>query len=235
MSVWSRIAAFLSTTAGSAGDALASVMESVRTLLEGDPQTRRQVAFSIAMIALSAKMAKADGIVTPVEVDAFRQIFAIPDEDAGHVARLYNLAKQDVAGFGVYARRVRDLFPGDPDVREDVMDGLFHIAKADGIVHEKEMEFLDRVAAVFGIEGRDYERIRLRHLHPEAGNPYVLIEAQAGWDGARLKAHYRTLVKQHHPDQLMARGLPAEFIAIANSRLAAINTAWDAIRTERGL
>jgi DnaJ like chaperone protein len=232
MTIWSRISDFVSAATV---DAFSAVIESMRTVLEGDPQTRKQVAFSVALIALSAKMAKADGIVTKVEVDAFRDIFSIPGSEAANVGRLYNLAKQDVAGFGAYARRIRDLFPGDDAILVDVMDGLFHIAKSDGMVHEKEMEFIDRVAHVFGIEGPAYERIRLRHMQPPDGDPYLFIGASSSWDNDTLKAFYRKLVQENHPDRLIARGVPEEFVIIANGRLAGINSAWESIRKERGI
>jgi DnaJ like chaperone protein len=232
MSIWTRIAEFVNRTTT---EAFSAVVETVRTVLEGDPETRRQVAFSIAMIALSAKMAKADGIVTRPEVDAFKDIFAIPEADAAHVARLYDLAKQDVAGFGAYARRIRDLFPGDSAILADVMDGMFHIAKADGMVHDKEMAFLDRLAEVFGLDERAYGRIRARHLHPADGDPYEIIGASRDWEADALKAHYRKLVKENHPDSLIARGVPEEFVTLANDRLAVINHAWESIRRERAL
>lgn len=232
MSVWNQLGEFLS---GLAGEAVSSVIEAVRTVFEGDPETRRQVGFSVAMIALSAKMAKADGVVTEDEVAAFQELFEIPADEAGNVARLYNLAKQDVAGYQAYAKRVLRLFPQDPEILEDVMNGLFHIAKADGILHENEMAFMDDIAGIFEISGRQYERIRLRHMEPEGGDPYVLLEAERGWDNDTLKSHYRKLVSQNHPDRLIARGVPVEFIAIANDRLAGINKAWANIRAERGI
>ncbi|MEZ5790260.1 MAG: DnaJ family molecular chaperone [Nitratireductor sp.] len=232
MTVLGRFGEIISTAATGA---FSAVIERLRTVFEGDSETRRQVAFSIAMIGLSAKMAKADGVVTPDEVEAFRDIFAIPDKEAGNVARLYNLAKQDVAGFDSYAKQVSGLFPGEQQILEDVMDGLFHIAKADGLMHEKEQEFLDQVAAIFAIEGRDYARIKARHLHPEDGDPYLILDMEPGMDDEALKAAYRQLVKDNHPDMLIARGVPPEFVAIANDRLAAINHAWEQVRLERGL
>jgi DnaJ like chaperone protein len=232
MSVWRRIGDFL---AAATPAAFSNMIESVRTVFEGDPETRRQVAFSIAVIALSAKMAKADGVVTQDEIGAFREFFTVPEGEAGNVARIYNMAKGDVAGFVSYAQQVKSLFPGDRAILEDVMDGLYHIAKADGLIHEKEQSFLDTIADVFGIEERSYERIKLRHMRPEEGDPYELLEASHKWDNETLKAHYRQLVRQNHPDRLIARGVPTEFVAIANARLAAINRAWANIRLERGL
>ena len=72
MSIWVRISDFVT---GTTGNALGTLVEQVRTVFAGDPATRARVAFSVAMIALSAKMAKADGFVTRAEVDAFREIF----------------------------------------------------------------------------------------------------------------------------------------------------------------
>ncbi len=232
MSVWSQLGDFLS---GVMADTVANVIEAVRTTFEGDPETRKRVGFSVAMIALSAKIAKADGFVSDEEVAAFQEIFEIPENEFKNVSRLFNMARQDVAGYEFYARRVKSLFPEDEAILHDVLDGLFHIAKADGVFHEKEKEFLDTVAAIFAIEGKQYERIKLRHLEPENGNPYVLLEASADWPDDRLKKHHRKLVRDNHPDTLVARGVPAEFIAIANHRLAEINAAWESIRLERGL
>lgn len=232
MSVWTRLGEFLSRVSD---EAVSSVIEAVRTVFEGDPETRRQVGFSVAMIALSAKMAKADGIVTENEVAAFREIFDIPSAEAKNVAKLYNLAKQDVAGYIAYAQKIRKLFPENPAILEDVMDGLFHIAKADGLFHENEMSFLEDVAETFHITGRDYERIRMRHIQPEDGDPYILLEADRNWDTKQLKSHYRKLVSENHPDRLIARGVPAEFLAIATNRLATINKAWDLVKLEKGI
>src|SRR5690606_29094837 len=134
MSIWARISEFLSSISTVA---MTNVIERVRTVFEGDPEMRRRVAFSIAMIALSAKMAKADGVVTRDEVQAFQQIFIVPADQAKNVARLFDLAKQDIAGFDAYAQRIAGLCgSGQPNcaLLEDVLDGLFHIAKADGVV-----------------------------------------------------------------------------------------------------
>lgn len=229
MSIWVRIGEFVAVTATSA---LAGLIEAVRTIFEGDADTRRRVGFSIAMIALSAKMAKADGVVTENEIKAFQDIFFVPDEEASHVARLYNLAKQDVAGFESYARQLATLCSEGHEnchLLEDILDGLFYIAKSDGYVHEKELAFLAEVADIFGFDALAFHRITVRHVHTGEADPYAILglERDVGFTEARKR--YRELVKQHHPDRLIAEGLPLEFIAIANNRLAAINEAWATI------
>ena len=230
MSIWARIGEFLSSVST---DAFSGVIEAVRTVFESQPEVRKQVGFSIAMIALSAKMAKADGVVTQNEVEAFQQLFAIPETETKNVARLYNLAKQDVAGYHAYANQVKNLFPDNDVIYQDVMDGLFHIAKADGLIHENEMLFMDDVAGIFGLSETNYNRLKMRHMKIEGLDPYLLIDADPRWDYEQLRKHYIGLVKENHPDKLIAHGVPEEFIAIANNRLSSINRAWELIEAER--
>jgi len=149
-SLWDRL---LGAIGDAAGSVLSGMVEAVRTVCEGDPETRRRVSFSVAIIARSAKMAKADGVVTVAEVDAFRSIFDFPEEEAKNVARLYNLARQAVAGYEAYAEKLAKLCRTCESfcpVLEDIVDALFHIASADGLVPETELDFLSRIAEIFG-------------------------------------------------------------------------------------
>ncbi|MCZ4092127.1 MULTISPECIES: J domain-containing protein [Sinorhizobium] len=231
MSFWDSLLKIVTAT----GNALAGVVEAVRTLFEGDPETRRKVAFSVAMIALSAKMAKADGIVSENEVAAFRDIFKFPADQARNVARLYNLARQDVAGYEAYAEKMASLCSScekNCPILEDIIDGLFHIAKSDGAVHEKELTFLMRVAEIFKMDEEHFQRIMARHVHL-SGDPYEVLGVSPKDDFAKIRRRYRVLVSENHPDMLVARGVPEEFHAIANDRMAALNAAYEAIEKER--
>lgn len=233
MSIFSKLGELIgNATSG----ALSSVIEVVRTGLEGDPETRRRVAFSIAMIALSAKMAKADGVVTPDEVIAFRDIFEISESESRNVSRLYNLAKQDIAGFESYAARMAQLCgSGEANclVLEDIIDGLFHIAKADGVIHEKELAFLLRVAEIFRIDEERFDQIVARHTYESARNPYAVLGVTKDTPFEEIRRRYRRLAADSHPDRLTARGVPEEFLAIANDRMSALNTAFAEIEKER--
>lgn len=233
MSIWSRFAELLTSTAS---NAFSSIIEAVRTAFEGDPATRRRVAFSIAMIALSAKMAKADGLVTPPEVTAFYQIFDVPHDDRAHVVRLYNLAQQDVAGYQSYAIQMAKLC-GDAEkdcpLLEDILDGLFHIAKADGLVHESELGFLQDVAELFGISQSHYQSILARHVYLGERDPYHVLGIERSVPLAEARRAWLRLVRENHPDLAVARGLPEEFIAIATTRLAVINAAYEQIELEK--
>jgi DnaJ like chaperone protein len=199
------------------------------------PDAAKQITFTIGVIALSAKMAKADGKVTRDEVDAFKQIFRIPPHEAKNVARVFDMAKQDIHGYQEYARQIGTMFRGSPEVLEDLLGALFHIAKADGVFHPKEEEFLKNVARIFGFPESRFEHLKAQHIGGGLEDPYTVLGIDPSVSDAELKKTYRKLIKEHHPDHLIAKGMPEEFINIANEKLAAINSAYDKIAKERGL
>ncbi|WP_297322366.1 DnaJ family molecular chaperone [uncultured Bartonella sp.] len=231
-SLWTRIGELLTNLAN---EVFTTVVECVRTAFEGDPETRRQVAFSVAMIALSAKMAKADGIVSDAEVKAFYEIFAVPEQECRNVERLYNLAKQDIAGFDSYARRLYNLCKEtdcNGQLLEDVLEGLFYVAKSDGMIHHDEFEFLRKVSEIFGFSGERFAAISARHAATGESDPWLVLGLKKNASFKEARKRYHDLVREHHPDRVIARGLPEEFMAIANERLAAINKAWAIVRLE---
>lgn len=237
MSIWGKIGGAAAGLAlggplGALIGAVAGHMMFDRGKSAPSPQ-QAQLAFTIGVIALAAKMAKADGVVTEDEVRAFRQVFDVPEEEAGNVLRVFDLANRSVDGYEAYARQLAGLFSTEPDLLEDVIDGLFHIAKADGAVHERELEYLQNVAAIFGFDEVDFERISARHIRPEGEDPYVILGLDRSASDEEVKRAYRKLVAEHHPDRAMARGLPEEFVKIATDKLAKINGAYDRIQQER--
>lgn len=225
MSIWTRISEALSALAH--GEALSEVFARLRTPPE------RSVAFAIAVIALGAKMAKADGQVTRDEVTAFREVFRIPQAEEGNAARVFNLARQDVAGFEEYARRIAAMFVGQPDMLRDILAGLFHIAMADGEYHPNENLFLERVSKIFGVTERGFRTLRARHVAGYTPDPYEVLGVHADAPLAEIRATWREIVRQSHPDLLVARGLPQEAVKLAEQRLIAANRAWEEIHRDR--
>jgi DnaJ like chaperone protein len=191
------------------------------------------VVFTIAVIALSAKMAKADGIVTDDEVEVFNRIFRVAPSEEGNVRRVFNLAMQDTAGYETYAGQIAKLYVGNPAVLEDIMDGLFEIAKADGVLHPGELAFLSRVAEIFGFAPNEFRRIRATHFR-DAADPYVILGVAYDAGEEEVKRTYRRLVRENHPDSLIGRGVPEEFVRVATDKLAAINEAYAQVAGERG-
>ena len=197
----------------------------------------RQVAFTIAVIVLSAKMAKADGAVTRAEIDTFKTLFRIPPEEAKGVGRIFDEARADAQGFEPYAEQVARMFAHEPAMLEELLGGLFHIAKADGVLHPAELDYLRRVADIFGFDDHAFERVRLMHEGAQGGqrDPYEVLGIDPATDSAGIKAAYRDLIRENHPDRLIAQGLPQEFIDLANEKMAAINAAYDTVAKNRGI
>ena len=213
-------------TALSVGDATAG----------GDPRlATKRVAFTIAAIALGAKMAKADGLVTRDEVDAFKQVFHIPAEEAENVGRIFDQARKSPLGYEAYATQIAGMFRRQPTVLEELLDGLFHIAKADGHVPEAEIEYLQGVSTIFGFDAAKFARIRAGHLGADRTDPFVVLGVPHDADNADIKAAYRKLVRDNHPDRLIAKGMPKEFVDIATDKLATINSAYERVARERGI
>ena len=226
MSLWSRIAEALAALAR--GEGLAEVFDRLRSPPE------RSVAFAIAVIALGAKMAKADGRVTRDEVRAFREVFHVPPEEEANAGRVFDLARQDVAGFDLYARRIVRMFgPGDP-VLETVLQGLFHIAMADGGYDPAEEAFLREVAGIFGLDDRAFRCIRAQFVPEAPVDPFDVLEVAPDAPMGEVRAAWARAVRENHPDRLIARGLPPEAVRLAEARMAAINRAWEEIRAARG-
>jgi len=230
MPIWANIRQLL-LTIGAGG---ANLLDRLVSAVLGSGEHRRGVAFTVAVVALSAKMARADGIVTNDEVAAFRRYFSVAPGDEPAVRRLFALAKADIAGYETYARRIGALFADEPMVREDVLEGLFLIAAADGWLHEAEIDFLDAVARHFQVSPAAYRRIKARFVE-DPDDPYVVLGLSHDVDATALKSRHRELVRSLHPDLLIARGVPPEFVRVANDRLAAVNAAWTRIAAERGL
>lgn len=226
MSIWERITEALAALA--AGESLSKVFEKLTTPPE------RTVGFAIAVIALGAKLAKADGEVSRSEVSAFREIFHVAKRDEAAAAKVFNLARQDVAGYEAYARQIQRLFHDDMETLEDLFEGLFYVAVADGKYHPLEDMFLGRVAQIFGISERAFRATRARRVPEAERDPYDVLGVDPNAPMDQLRAAWRKAVRDTHPDTMMARGLPEEAIKLAQTRMVAVNKAWETIMAERG-
>ncbi|WP_368345961.1 TerB family tellurite resistance protein [Pelagovum sp. HNIBRBA483] len=218
MSIWSRISEAIAALR--AGESLSTVFEKLKTPPE------RSVAFTIAVIALGAKMAKADGRVTRDEVQAFREIFFIPPEDEGNAAKVFDLARQDVAGYDIYARRIRRMFGDEKGPLCDLLEGLFYIAMADGKYHPHEDAVLTEIARIFDIEEAQFKNVRARFVPDAERDPYDVLGVSHNLPLAEVRKVWRDQIKASHPDKLLAKGLPEEAIKLAEKRVSDLNRAW---------
>lgn len=234
MSIWTRIAEALSALAS--GEPLSVVFDRLR----GAPGPEQSVGFTIAVLALGAKMAKADGTVTRDEVTAFRRIFTFPEGEEQHAARVFNLARQDVAGFDAYARKIARLFnpagrricADDHHVLVDILEALFQIAIADGSYHDGEDAFLAHVADAFGLDEACFRIVRSRLVEGAPRDPYDVLGLPRTATKADARKAWKDLVRDTHPDVMQARGVPPEAMKLAERRMQLINEAWREINAK---
>ncbi len=211
-----------------AGAAIGAVVDRAIIAVRPASPERRQVAFTIAAIALAAKMAQADGHASESEFDAFERLFHVPEPEQENMRRFYRLARKSVDGYEAYARQAATLLGSGSPVLEDLLEALMMIATVDG-VHPAEVDFLERVAELMGFDSRAWAIIRARHIPLQADDPHAVLGISPGASDEAIRSAYRRLARSHHPDRHIAQGTPPEFIRVAEARMATINAAYAAL------
>ena len=200
---------------------------------------RREQVFAVSVVVLAAKLAKCDGPVNRQEIDAFKRSFRIPPQSARDIGRLFDQARDSADGFEDYATQLGEAFADAPGVLEDVLAALFQIARADRPVTVIEHQFLLAVCHRFGLGQTAWDRAASntprRPPPPEGEDPYEVLGVAKSASGDDLRAAWKKLMRENHPDSLASRGVPEEFVASATAKVAKINAAWDRIKRERGL
>ena len=226
MSIWKKIEKTIMSLAS--GEPFSNIFQKFATPPE------RKIGFTIAVIALSAKMAKADGIVSKEEVNAFSQIFEIPKGQEKHVSNVYNLARQDIAGYEIYAKKIAKMLKNKKILLENIIEGLLFISIADGAYHPKEDKFVNNVASIFSINRGRLEYLKNMYIDTSANSYYKILNVSPGDNLEHIRKQWKKLVLAHHPDVVLARGLPEEAIRLTTVKLARINEAWENIKAIRG-
>ena len=192
----------------------------------------KQIGFTVGVIVLSAKMAKADGKVTKEEIIAFQNKISVPENEIKNVARLWDQAKKTTDGFEVYAQQICQLLGKNSSVLEELLNLLIIIAKADGKITKSEILYLKQVSIIFGFSIEKFERIYSSNLG-EISDPYQILGVTRNTPIVEIKNRWKMLASNHHPDKLIAQGLPIDFIEKSTNRLQEINNAWDIIKNQK--
>ena len=190
-------------------------------------------AFAAAVTALGAKLARADGSADPVEFHSFVEAFQPEESAARDIDRLYRLARETTHGYEGYAKALARRYNHCPQLLETVLDSLFHVAKADGVVSRDELVFLQRVAELFGLSALTFRRLKADHLGLPANDPYRLLEVAPDAPDAAVHAAWKRQLLVHHPDRAAGRGLSPTLVEAAQAKASAINAAFDAVMQER--
>ena len=193
-------------------------------------QQNAQEVFALSLIILSAKLSKADGHVSKEELIAVKEKLQIPDSEIDQVAQIFNKAKDESTGYEPYAKQIAEIFRGNINVLEEVINILFYIAEADGHVSSDEEDMIANIAYIFGLSQKQYQSIKESRKSSDKLNPYIVLESQPTDDLQIIRKKYIKLSKEHHPDLLMSKGVPVEVINESKNKMRAINAAWDQVQ-----
>ena len=193
-------------------------------------QQNAQEVFALSLIILSAKLSKADGHVSKEELIAVKEKLQIPDSEIDQVAQIFNKAKDESTGYEPYAKQIAEIFKGNINVLEEVINILFYIAEADGHVSSDEEDMIANIAYIFGLSQKQYQSIKESRKSSDKLNPYIVLESQPTDDLHIIRKKYIKLSKEHHPDLLMSKGVPVEVFNESKNKMRAINAAWDKVQ-----
>ena len=242
MSIWGRL------LGGAAGFALGGPIGAILGVMAGSAfdrkkqssfnfsqisQEQKQQIFTISFIVLSAKLAKSDGQVTNDEIQAFKEKFNVPKSELSKVGKIFNEAKKDVYGYKQIADQVGLVFANNKILLEEMLNNLFFIAASDGEISLKEVELLRSISQSFLIDENTFQRIFQMNLKNNTSDPYRILDVKREDSDQEIRKKWIELNKEHHPDNLIAKGMPEEFIEQSNKELAAINLAYDKIKEIR--
>ena len=198
-------------------------------------QQQKKNVFALCIIVLSAKIAKADGQVTKEEIYTFKEKFNIQAEEMSEVSKIFNEAKKSSFGFKNIADQVGNLFSDNKVLLEQLLNNLFYIAEADGLISSNEVEVLRSISQSFHFNETDFQRIFHSRLNNKESDPYKILGVTREDSDNNIRKKWIELSKEHHPDYLIAKGMPKEFIKEANKELSSINLAYDKIKELRDL
>ena len=239
MSIWGKILggatgfAFGGPIGALLGGVAGHAIDKIKTKKKLPEETAlKQIGFTIGVIVLSAKMAKADGKVTEDEIRAFKEKINIPDNEIKNVAKLWDQAKKTTDGFEIYAKQIADLLEKNSSVLEELLKLLIIIALADGKITIPEIKYLKEVGNIFGFSEKDFERI-YSSKSGVSSDPYQILGVSRDASINEIKQKWKQLAINHHPDRLISQGIPEDLIHKSTSRLKEINNAWDTIQNKR--
>ena len=189
-----------------------------------------QQIFALSLIVLSAKLSKADGQVSKEELIAVKDKLRIPDNELDQVGKIFNKAKEESTGYEQYAQQIAQIYKGNINVLEEVINILFYIAEADGNISDSELQMIEHIAQIFGLSEIQFNSIKESRKSSDKLNPYVVLESKSDDSIEIIRKRYLKLSKEHHPDLLMSKGVPQEVIDESKAKMRAINSAWDQIQ-----
>lgn len=218
-------------------------------------QERVQTVFFTTVFSVMGYVAKADGRVSESEIQMARVIMRqmqLDEQQQKFAIDLFRKGKEPgfpldevIEQFHIECGRNRNL-------KQMFLEILLHAAYADGVMHEAERHLFIRICRQLGFSQTEFSilegMVRAQqafhgrsHQEPARPNKDLLQDAYSALgikpdaDNDEVKRAYRRQMNQHHPDKLVAKGLPEEMIKLANERTGEIKAAYETIRKARGM
>ncbi|MDC2968742.1 TerB family tellurite resistance protein [Candidatus Pelagibacter sp.] len=189
-----------------------------------------QQIFALSLIVLSAKLSKADGQVSKEELIAVKDKLKIPENEIDQVGKIFNKAKNESTGYKPYAEQIAQIYRGNLNVLEEVINILFYIAEADGNISQAELVMIEDIARIFGLSESQFNSLKEGRKSSDKLNPYIVLESNPDDSLTEIRKRYIKLSKEHHPDLLLSKGVPPEVIEESKKKMRSINSAWDQIQ-----
>ncbi|HHH44636.1 MAG TPA: co-chaperone DjlA [Gammaproteobacteria bacterium] len=218
-------------------------------------QERVQTAFFTALFSVMGHLAKADGRVSPDEIEVARDVMRrmnLNEQMRKAAIGLFNQGKQPGFPLQDVLRQFRQECHRRRNLMQMFVEILMHAAHADGKLDSAERGVLEQVRQALGFTTLEFRHIEAlvrnaRHFggggfggdataSPGASlqEAYEILGVERSASDAEVKKAYRRLMNQHHPDKLVAKGLPEEMIRLATEKTQEIKKAYDLVKASRG-
>ena len=196
------------------------------------------LTFFLAAFSMLAKLAKADGVVSREEIAVIKRFMrdnlGLDSEGQKLAIRIFNQAKTSPDRFEDYAAQFYSIFAGRREIIISMFDILLAVASADGVIHLNEERMLNIAARIFHINSGQYGR--MKESREDGGDKYYAILGCSRSDSNEtIKKKYRKLASEFHPDKIIAKGLPEEFVTFAKTKFQEIQGAYEKVKKERGM
>jgi len=202
---------------------------------EFEQAEQTQAAYFVSLFSILGKMSKIDGLVTKDEIVVVQNfINSLPmDEREKQFARqVFNEAKDSRYAIEDFAAQLYLAIQHQPALKVSFFDLMFKIAAADGKLHPAEETALKSIKTIFRLSDRQYDDIKAVYFQ-EVDKYYKILNCTPESSDEEIKANYKKLVKDFHPDMIISKGLPEEFVEFAESRFREIQKSYEKIRKER--
>ena len=234
------LGAVLGGSLGHQYDAAQTTRQNKRKFIGAGQQSMQdyQAIFMVSLISMAAKISKADGHVSAAEIsvldDFLKNELRLSAQERQTASRIFNQAKQYHGDYADFAREFHTISSGNHQLLVTMLHLLFRIAASDAQVNPAEQEMIHNIARIFNLSAGEFDQIKSFYIKETSGS-YKILGCTPASSDEEIKKAYRKLAHEYHPDKILAKGLPEDFVKFANQKLKEINEAYDRIKKERAI